>query len=31
MIWLTGAQGMLGRELALLFEEAGWEFVGSDR
>ena len=31
MIWLTGAQGMLGREIALLFDEAGWEFVGSDR
>ncbi|WP_277656475.1 dTDP-4-dehydrorhamnose reductase [Seleniivibrio woodruffii] len=29
MIWLTGCRGMLGRELALVFEREGLDFTGT--
>ena len=31
MIWLIGNKGMLGTELSLLLEKAGFPFVGTDR
>jgi dTDP-4-dehydrorhamnose reductase len=31
MIWLIGSQGMLGTELARLFEKAGLAYTGTDR
>ncbi|MDC7224104.1 MAG: dTDP-4-dehydrorhamnose reductase [Spirochaetales bacterium] len=31
MIWLVGAKGMLGQEVAGLFEERGLSFCGTDR